>query len=123
MTTLLVPTYVDDREMIKRMIGWILDELGPDYPLHFLRFFPQYRLTRLPPTPVQTLEGFRELAMGEGIRYVYLGNTPGHEGCNTYCHNCKKVLIERKGYLLPEMNIIKGRCRFCNTEIPGRWPA
>ncbi|MFC1579814.1 AmmeMemoRadiSam system radical SAM enzyme [Thermodesulfobacteriota bacterium] len=122
MTTLLVPTYVDDREMIKRMCGWILDELGPDYPLHFLRFFPQYRLTRLPPTPIQTLEAFRELAMGEGIRYVYLGNTPGHEGCNTYCHNCKKVLIERKGYLLPEMNILKGRCTFCNTAIPGRWP-
>ena len=122
MTTLVVPTYVDDGEMIKRMCGWILDELGPDYPLHFLRFFPQYRLTRLPPTPIQTLEEFRELAIWEGIHYVYLGNTPGHEGCNTYCHNCKKVLIERKGYLLPKMNILKGRCTFCNTVIPGRWP-
>ncbi len=122
MTTLVVPTYVDDRDMIRRMCGWILDTLGPDYPLHFLRFFPQYRLTRLPSTPIQTLEEFRELAMGEGIRYVYLGNTPGHKGCNTYCHNCKKLLIERKGYLLPNMHITKGRCAFCNTAIPGRWP-
>jgi pyruvate formate lyase activating enzyme len=121
MTTLVVPTYVDDKEMIKRMCGWILKNLGPDYPLHFLRFFPRYRLTRLPATPIQTLEELRELAMGEGIRYCYLGNTPGHEGCNTFCHNCKKLLIERKGYLLPTMNIVKGRCRFCDTAIPGRW--
>lgn len=122
-TTLLVPTYVDDPEMIKRMCGWILKELGPDYPLHFLRFFPLYKLTRLPSTPVSTLEKFRDTAMGEGIHYVYVGNVPGHEGCNTYCHHCKKVLIERKGYVLSQVNMARGRCTFCNTAIPGRWPA
>ncbi len=121
MTTLVVPTYIDDSEMIKRMCGWILKELGPDYPLHFSRFFPQYRLTRLPPTPVSTLEQFRDLAMKEGIHYVYLGNVPGHEGCNTYCHNCGKILIERKGYILRQVNLDKDRCKFCNAQIPGRW--
>ena len=122
MTTLVVPTYVDDPEMIKRMCGWILSELGSNYPLHLLRFFPQYKLTRLPPTPLETLEEFRDLAMKEGIHYVYLGNVPGHEGCNTICHNCGKVLIERRGYLLRQVNIVKGRCKFCSATIPGRWP-
>jgi pyruvate formate lyase activating enzyme len=95
--------------------------VGPDYPLHFLRFFPQYKLTRLPSTPIETLEQFRDLALKEGIHYVYLGNVPGHEGCHTYCHNCGRILIERKGYFLGQFNMEKGRCKFCNTEIPGRW--
>ena len=107
--------------MIKRMCGWILNALGPDYPLHFLRFFPLYKLTRLPPTPVSTIERFRDLAMKEGIRYVYVGNVPGHEGCNTYCHNCGKTLIERRGYHLGKVHIENGRCIFCKTVIPGRW--
>jgi pyruvate formate lyase activating enzyme len=109
------------QEGVKRMCGWILEELGPDYPLHFLRFFPQYKLTRLPPTPIKTLEEFRNLALKEGIHYVYLGNVPGHEGCHTYCHNCGKILIERRGYFLGQFNLEKGRCKFCNTKIPGRW--
>jgi len=121
MTTLVVPTYVDKPEMIKRMCGWILKELGPDYPLHFLRFFPRYKLTRLPATPIETIEKLRQIALKEGLHYVYLGNVPGHEGCNTYCHNCRKILIERKGYLIPQFNIEKGRCKFCGTAIPGRW--
>ncbi|MFC1839171.1 AmmeMemoRadiSam system radical SAM enzyme [Thermodesulfobacteriota bacterium] len=121
MTTLVVPTYIDDPEMIKRMCGWILKELGPDYPLHFSRFIPKYKLDRLPPTPVSTLERFRDIALKEGIRYVYLGNVPGHEGCNTYCHNCKKILLERKGYYLSQVNIKSGKCSFCKTNIPGRW--
>ena len=121
MTTLVVPTYIDDKEMIKRMCGWILKELGPDYPLHFLRFFPHYKLTRLPATPIATLEQFRDIALKQGIRYVYLGNVPGHKGTHTYCHNCHKILIERKGYLIPQCNIENGRCKFCGTSIPGRW--
>jgi pyruvate formate lyase activating enzyme len=120
-TTLAVPTYVEDPEMIKRMCGWILKELGPDYPLHFLRFFPQYKLTRLPATPVATLELMRDLAMKEGIRYVYLGNTPNHQGCHTFCHHCGKILIERKGYFLSQYHVKNGKCEFCQTSIPGRW--
>lgn len=121
MTTLVVPTYVDKPEMIKRMCGWILKELGPDYPLHLLRFFPRYKLNRLPATPVETLENLRALALKEGIRYVYMGNVPGHEGTHTYCHECGKVLIERKGYLIKQNNIEGGHCRFCKAIIPGRW--
>ncbi len=121
MTNLVVPGYVDDEEMIKRMCGWILANLGPNHPLHFLRFFPQYRLDRLAPTPISTLTRFRQLAMSEGIRYVYVGNVPGHEGNNTYCHNCKKLLIERRGYTIPAYHLDGNQCSFCRTVIPGRW--
>ncbi len=120
-TNLVVPGYVDDADMAKRMCGWILKNLGPDYPLHFLRFFPRYKLDRLAPTPISTLTRFRELAMQEGIRYVYVGNVPGHEGNNTYCHNCRKLLVERKGYLIPIYNLVGNRCKFCNSIIPGIW--
>ena len=121
MTNLVVPGYVDDDEMVKRMCGWILKDLGPDHPLHFLRFFPKYKLDRLPPTPVSTLNRFRSIAMREGIRYVYLGNVPGSEANNTYCHNCKKLLIQRLGYLLPTYELEGNRCKFCQTVIPGVW--
>jgi pyruvate formate lyase activating enzyme len=120
-TTLVVPTYVENPEMIKRMCGWILKQLGPDYPLHLLRFFPQYRLTRLPPTPVATLEKLRDTAMKEGIHYVYLGNVPGHQGCNSYCPKCGRILVERNGYVLKQVNLNNGHCKFCNHVIPGRW--
>ncbi|MGD8257527.1 MAG: AmmeMemoRadiSam system radical SAM enzyme [Desulfobacterales bacterium] len=118
---LVVPRYVDDEDMTKRMCGWIVENIGPDHPLHFLRFFPRYKLDRLPPTPVSTLTRFRETAMQEGIRYVYVGNVAKHEGNHTYCHNCKKLLIERQGYVIPIYNLIGSRCKFCNTVIPGVW--
>ncbi|SPD74842.1 conserved hypothetical protein [uncultured Desulfobacterium sp.] len=121
MTTLVVPSYVDNPEMIKRMCAWILKELGPDYPLHFLRFFPLYKLSRLPATPVETLANLRDIALKEGIRYVYVGNVPDHEGTHTYCHNCKKILIERKGYIIAQYNIENSLCRYCKAKIPGRW--
>lgn len=121
MTTLVVPGYVDKIEMTKKMCDWILKELGPDYPLHFSRFFPRYKLNRLPATPVKTLELLRNIALKAGIHYVYLGNVPGHDAYNTYCHNCHKTLIERQGYNIAEFNIIDGMCKFCKTPIPGRW--
>ena len=83
--------------------------------------FPRYKLDRLPPTPVSTLTHYRELAMQQGIRYVYVGNVPRHEGNNTYCHNCKKLLIERLGYFIPNYNLAGNRCKFCNARIPGVW--
>jgi pyruvate formate lyase activating enzyme len=120
-TTLLVPGYVDDPKMFKKMCQWIVKHLGPDHPLHLLRFFPRYKLDRLSPTPVSTLTHFRELAIKEGIRYVYVGNVPDHEGNHTWCHHCKKLLVERKGYHIPVNNIKESRCRFCSTAIPGIW--
>ncbi len=122
MTHLVVPGYGDSDETVQRMCGWILEHLGPDHPLHFLRFFPSYRLNRLAPTPVNTLFRFRELAITEGIRYVYLGNIPGHEGNHTFCHECKKLLVERQGYRIAVFRIVDGRCRYCQTPIPGIWP-
>jgi pyruvate formate lyase activating enzyme len=121
MINLVVPGYTDDEEMVRAMCGWILENIGPDYPLHFLRFFPGYQLDRLPPTPVSTLTRYRELAMQQGIHYAYVGNVPRHEGNNTYCHNCKKLLIERQGYVIPTYNLVGNHCKFCNTRIPGVW--
>jgi pyruvate formate lyase activating enzyme len=121
MTNLVVPGYVDDPDMVRRMCAWILEQLGQDHPLHFTRFFPKYKLNRLAPTPVSTLERFRELAMAEGIRYVYVGNVPGHSGNHTYCHNCGKCIVERQGYFITANHLESGRCRFCGTTIPGVW--
>jgi len=118
---LVVPGYTDDDEMVKRMCAWILKTIGPDHPLHFLRFFPQYKLDRLPPTPVSTLTRYRKMAMQDGIRYAYVGNVAGHEGHNTYCHNCKNLLIERQGYFIPTYNLVGNKCKFCGTLIPGVW--
>jgi len=120
-TNLVVPGYVDDPEMVKRMCGWILANLGPDHPLHFLKFFPKYKLDRLPPTPTSTLTEFRKLAMSEGVHYVYVGNLANHKGNHTYCHQCGKLLIERQGYFLPVYNLEGDQCKFCRAKIPGVW--
>jgi pyruvate formate lyase activating enzyme len=120
-TNLVVPGYTDDAAMVRRMCAWILDHLGPDHPLHFSRFMPKYRLDRLPPTPVAVLEEFRAIAMETGIRYVYIGNVPGHDGLHTYCHACRRRLVERQGYRVAELHIDAGCCRFCGTRIPGVW--
>ncbi|MBW1694310.1 MAG: AmmeMemoRadiSam system radical SAM enzyme [Deltaproteobacteria bacterium] len=121
MTNLVVPGYTDDTEMVKQMCQWILTHLGPNYPLHFLRFFPKYKLDRLPPTPLSTLIRFRKLAMDEGVRYVYVGNVSFPEGNNTYCHSCNKLLVERIGYFIPSYHMDENRCKYCKTVIPGRW--
>ena len=120
-THLVVPGYGDRPETIRRMCDWILEALGPDHPLHLLRFFPRYRLDRLAPTPVATLIRFRELAMDAGIRYVYLGNVPGHAANHTFCHNCHQMLVERQGYHISRLLIEAGRCRYCQARIPGVW--
>lgn len=120
-TNLVVPGYTDNDDMVKEMCDWIVNHIGPDHPLHFSRFFPQYKLDRLAPTPVTTLERFRDIAMSHGIRYVYIGNVPGHDANHTYCHQCKKRIITRNGYSIGEKHIDKGRCSFCQTPIPGVW--
>ena len=121
MTNLVVPGYVDDENMVGDMCRWILSHLGPDHPLHFTRFYPKYQLDRLAPTPVDTLSRFRHIAMDAGIRYVYVGNVPGHEGGHTYCHQCHKLIIERRGYVIAQQNMDGERCRFCGARIPGVW--
>jgi len=85
-TNLLIPTLNDDLAMIRRMVRWLRDELGEGTPLHFSRFQPQYRMRNLPPTPAEALDRARHEALDGGLKYVYIGNIPGHEGGSTYCH-------------------------------------
>lgn len=119
---LIIPTLNDDPEELKAMCKWIMSELGPDVPIHFSRFHPVYRLQNLPPTPLKTLETAREIALEAGIHFAYLGNVPGHEGENTFCPNCKKVIIRRIGYQILENHISKnGACEFCSARIAGVW--
>ena len=120
-TNLIIPPLNDDMAMIKKMCAWIRDELGKDVPLHFSRFYPTYKLKNLTPTPVRTLEAARNTALGEGLEYVYIGNVPGHEAENTYCPKDNKVLIRRTGYRVLKNNIVNGKCKFCDTRIPGVW--
>lgn len=118
---LVVPTKNDDMEGIRQMCTWIKKELGPDTPIHFSRFYPMYKLRNLPPTPVPTLERAREVALSVGLEYVYIGNVPGHEGENTYCPTCKKLLIQRIGYRILQNNVIGKKCRYCGHPLPGIW--
>jgi len=120
-TNLIIPTKNDDLSLIKEMCLWIKKELGAETPLHFSRFYPLYKLKNLPPTPVSTLENARAMALNCGLEYVYIGNVPGHEGENTYCPKCGKMLIRRAGYMIVENNLKNGKCRYCGKPIPGIW--
>jgi len=118
---LVIPTLNDDLADIKRMSAWIVKDLGQNVPVHFTRYHPAYKINNIPPTPEQTLVRAREAAMGEGCRYVYVGNVPGHEGEDTYCHSCKALLIDRYGLGILKNNIVKGKCKSCGADIPGVW--
>ena len=118
---LVVPTLNDKPEKIREMARWVRSTVGPDVPLHFSRFFPQYRLANLPPTPVSTLDRAHEISRAEGLRYVYVGNVPGHAAEHTYCPRCAKRVVTRDGYRLARLDVVKGACRFCGEPIPGLW--
>lgn len=118
---LLIPTLNDNDEELKGMSKWIKQNLGVDVPLHFTRFHPTYRMTHLPPTPLSTLEKAYNIAKAEGLRFVYIGNVPGHPYENTYCEKTKKVLIRRIGYKILENHIKDGNCPYCGEKIPGIW--
>ncbi|MFH1457901.1 MAG: AmmeMemoRadiSam system radical SAM enzyme [Candidatus Omnitrophota bacterium] len=120
-TNLLLPGFNDDPETIAKMCLWIKENLGADTPLHFSRFFPMYKLLSLNPTPVQSLERARQIALDSGLKYVYIGNLAGHPAENTYCPKCKQLLIERKGYFILKNNIQDGKCKYCGEKIEGVW--
>jgi pyruvate formate lyase activating enzyme len=120
-TNLIIPTKNDNLSGIREMCQWIKKELGPDTPLHFHRFYPLYRLQRIPSTPVSILEKARSIALKTGLKYVYIGKIPGHEAWNTFCPSCKKTVIQRTGYMIGEMNIKEGRCEYCGEAIYGKW--
>jgi len=118
---LIVPTLNDSEDDIRRMSRWILENLGPDVPVHFTRFHPSYKIKNLPPTPLSTLETAHSAAMDTGLHYVYLGNVWGHPAENTYCPKCRKMVIRRMGYKVAEMHIRDGKCAFCGAGIAGVW--
>jgi pyruvate formate lyase activating enzyme len=118
---LIVPTRNDDPKMIDQMCRWIQENLGQDTPLHFTRFFPNYNMTHFPPTPISTLESAYEIAKKSGLRYVYVGNVPGHIYNSTFCPSCNRKVIHRTHLDVLEMNVVDGKCSFCNFPIQGRW--
>jgi pyruvate formate lyase activating enzyme len=119
---LVVPTYTDNVETVRRMCGWIAKELGPDQVLHFSRFHPHHKLTHLPITPANTLLQAREAARAEGLRFAYIGNVPElADAGSTLCPGCRKTIIERDIFAVTRMEIVDGKCRFCAAKIPGVW--
>jgi len=118
---LLIPTLNDDPEQTREMCRWIRENLGEEVPVHFNRFSPAYELTELPSTPVDTLEQARRIALEEGLRYVYIGNVPGHPANSTYCAGCNEKVIGRTGFTVTEVNLDEGRCGSCGRELPGMW--
>ena len=122
LTNLIVPTLNDDMKKIREMVKWIKSNVGPDVPLHFSRFWPQYKLRSLYPTPVETLMRARDIAREEGLHYVYIGNVPGQGFEDTVCPKCGKVVIKRIGYKVLENHVgTDGKCRFCGNKIAGIW--
>ncbi|MEJ5351677.1 MAG: AmmeMemoRadiSam system radical SAM enzyme [Melioribacteraceae bacterium] len=118
---LVVPTLNDSDKMLNDLSSWIVNEVGPDVPVHFTRFHPDYKLLNLPPTPISTLEKARDIAMSKGIHYVFIGNVPGHPGNSTYCPNCKKIVIKRNGMFTTEIHLKNGKCEYCGQTIAGVW--
>jgi len=121
LTNLVVPTWNDKQKDIRDLCRWVLDNVGPDVPLHFSRFWPQHQLKNLPPTPPETMTMAWDIAKQEGVHYAYVGNVPGHPGNNTYCPKDNKLLIQRIGYQILQNNVVNGKCGFCQTKIPGIW--
>jgi len=120
-TNLIIPDWTDDFEMIKQMCDWLAENGFADYPLHFSRFHPLYKLAQLPATPAETLVKARKIAMDAGLNYVYIGNIPGTDAQNTSCPKCKKLLVERKGFTVTKNIIINNKCPFCGAMIAGVW--
>jgi pyruvate formate lyase activating enzyme len=120
-TNLVIPTKNDSENMIQELCVWIKKELGKETPLHFSRFYPQYKLQNLPPTPVETLSKAAGIAQTVGLEYVYIGNVPGIAEENTYCPQCGKIIIERRGYDIRAIDVKDGRCKFCKRKIAGKW--
>jgi pyruvate formate lyase activating enzyme len=116
-TNLIVPQVGDSLDNFRKFVQWITSDLGSETPLHILQFYPDTRLPELPPTPVSTLERCAEEARRTGLRYVYIGNVPNHTGQNTYCYNCRELLIERDMSKVRRNNLVKDRCRNCGVKI------
>ena len=119
--TNLVPGHNDGDAQLTALADWIVATLGPDTPWHVTRFIPHHGLSRVPATPVETLERAHAIGMARGLQYVYIGNVPGHEKAHTFCHVCGALLIERQGHHVVGTRMLGDLCPFCSAVIPGRF--
>jgi pyruvate formate lyase activating enzyme len=121
-TTLLIPGKNDSDAELTAMSAWIARELGPDVPLHFSAFHPDYKMTDIPATPAQTLSRARTIALRAGLHYVYTGNVHDTEGGTTYCPSCHTPLIVRDWYRIDDYRLTPdGHCPDCRTQIAGHF--
>ncbi|MGC1461519.1 MAG: AmmeMemoRadiSam system radical SAM enzyme [Terracidiphilus sp.] len=119
---LVVPTLNDSDTEFRGLAHWIKINMGPDVPLHFTQFHPEYLLKNLPVTPVSTLERAKAVADAEGLHFVYIGNVPGHPAQNTFCPQCRKIVVERAGFTANRLLIREdGTCPYCRNPISGIW--
>lgn len=118
---LVIPTLNDSEAEIRDMCRWIKRNLGPDVPVHLTRFYPEYQLKHLPPTPYSTLKRSHEIAQAEGLHYAYVGNLPNMGGEDTICPKCKKHVVERRGFGVLRNQLKAGKCPTCHAQIPGVW--
>lgn len=115
--TNVIPTINDDQEQLQGIANWIKNELGDLTPWHVTRFYPQHNLRDKPPTPVATLERALDIGKKAGLRFVYVGNVPGHDGENTICYNCGRLIISRQGYVTRVVGLSGSTCKFCGVDL------
>lgn len=115
--TNVIPTVNDSIEEMENLAKWIKENLGPKTPWHITRFYPYMDFSHLMPTPIKTLEMIKEIGDKIGLNFVYIGNVYGHPFENTYCPNCKSLVIKRAGFDVLEYNVINGRCKFCGFDL------
>lgn len=124
LTTLLIPGLNDSEEELQRMTQWVVENLGPDVPMHFSAFHPDWKMQDLPATPARTLTRAREIARNNGVRYAYTGNVHDRGGGSTYCHQCGQLLIERDWYELGYWGLTaRGCCQACGAQCTGVFEA
>ena len=127
----MIPGENDSEGEIEELTQWVMEHLGPDVPIHFTAFHPDWKMLDKPPTPPETLTRARRIAVKNGIRYAYTGNVHDEAGSSTYCHQCGKKIIGRDWYVMTEWHLTDdGRCRDCGTACagvfdgpPGTWGA
>ncbi len=125
-TDLLIPGHNDDDDEIKAMSDWVLENLGPNVPMHFSAFHPDWKMTDVPRTPPETLFKARQIALDAGVRHVYCGNVHDKPTGSTYCHNCGEMIIGRDWYELSDWALscagnYSGNCSHCGEAVPGRF--
>jgi pyruvate formate lyase activating enzyme len=123
-TNLIIPGWNDSDAELEALTQWVVEELGPDVPLHFSAFHPDYKMRDIPRTPPATLTRARNIAIKNGVRYAYTGNVHDSNGGSTYCHNCGQRLIYRDWYVLGDWQLTaEGACSFCGTPCAGHFEA